>query len=214
MVVVFSPKVQHPECGYVFSWILYSELAPALLSFGLVFCWTYYLAKLKQAVDGLTQQLNWLVPPAAPVVENVTPIPSVVVASKFLPLTMLVVLQLGYSPPLPARVIAKWFFIRSSGTLAAELGWNGLTLHSAFYWGLSDRVRDMLVSGTRPKDRNELINRGIAIANYQRERRWERVIHSLGRLHVFVFLPLVLRLLHALLWVCRRRNPCSWVMLG
>lgn len=86
--------------------------------------------------------------------------------------------------------------------MAAELGWNGLILHSAFYWGLSDRVRYMLVSGTRPKDLNELISRGIEIDNYQWERRWERVIHSLGRLHVFVFLPLVLRLLlHALLWV-------------
>lgn len=59
------------------------------------------MAKLKQAVDGLTQQLNWLVPPAAPVVENVAPVPSVVVASKSLPLTMPVVLQLGYSTPPP-----------------------------------------------------------------------------------------------------------------
>lgn len=102
------------------------------------------VAPLKQAVDRLTQQLNQLIPPTAPVGENVAPVPSAVVASKFRPLTMLVVLQLGYSPPCQGN--RATLYSVEFGTLATESGWNGSALQNAFYRCLSDWVRNVLVS--------------------------------------------------------------------
>lgn len=36
------------------------------------------------------------------------------------------------------------------GTLAAEAGWDEVALQGAFWRGLTDQVRDALVTGARP----------------------------------------------------------------
>lgn len=45
-----------------------------------------------------------------------------------------------------------------------------------FGGGLSGQVRDALVTGARPRDLDELIDRAIDLDNYQRERRRERAL--------------------------------------
>lgn len=51
------------------------------------------------------------------------------------------------------------------GTLAAKSGWNELAAIRSY-----DTVCDALVSGARPRDLSEMIDRAIELDNYQRER--------------------------------------------
>lgn len=69
------------------------------------------------------------------------------------------------------------------GTLAAESGWNEPALLCAFRQGLNDSVSDALVTGARPKDLAEMIDRAIELDNYQRERQRERVFRPLPQQH-------------------------------
>lgn len=49
----------------------------------------------------------------------------------------------------PNRSVAQ--YLVEFGTLAVESGWNSLALQNSFYRGLSEQVRDALVSGTTYK---------------------------------------------------------------
>lgn len=64
------------------------------------------------------------------------------------------------------------------GTLAAEAEWDKVTLQSTFRRGPTDQVLDALVTGVRPGDLNELIDRSIELDNNQREWRRERALFS------------------------------------
>lgn len=62
------------------------------------------------------------------------------------------------------------------GTLAAESGLDEVALQGTFRRGLTDQVRDALVTGVRPGDLNKLIDCAIELDNYQRKRRRERAL--------------------------------------
>lgn len=52
-------------------------------------------------------------------------------------------------------------------TLSAESGWNEPALLCAFRRGLNNSVRDALVSGARPRDLAEMVDRAIELDNHQ-----------------------------------------------
>lgn len=54
-------------------------------------------------------------------------------------------------------------------TLSAESGWNEPALLCAFRRGLNDSVWDALVSGARPRDLAEMVDRAIELDNHQQE---------------------------------------------
>uniref|UniRef100_A0A8C9XZN5 Retrotransposon gag domain-containing protein n=1 Tax=Sander lucioperca TaxID=283035 RepID=A0A8C9XZN5_SANLU len=71
-----------------------------------------------------------------------------------------------------ARSVAD--FVIEFRTLAVESEWNEISLQAAFYQGLSDQLKDELISYPEPIDLDSLIALSIRVGNRIRERRREK----------------------------------------
>lgn len=71
-----------------------------------------------------------------------------------------------------ARSVAE--FVIEFRTLAVESGWNEASLQAAFYQGLSEQLKDELISYPEPSDLDSLIALSIRVDNRIRERRREK----------------------------------------
>lgn len=62
--------------------------------------------------------------------------------------------------------------------MAAESGWNDISLQEVFLNGLNDRIKDELAVKYRCDSLDSLVSISIILDNNLRERRRERVSHS------------------------------------
>ncbi|KAK6314500.1 hypothetical protein J4Q44_G00159590, partial [Coregonus suidteri] len=65
-------------------------------------------------------------------------------------------------------------FVVEFRTLAVESGWNEESLQAAFYQGLSEQLKDELISYPEPSDLDSLVVLSIRVDNRVRERRREK----------------------------------------
>ena len=71
-----------------------------------------------------------------------------------------------------ARIVAD--FMIEFRTLSVESGWNEESLQAAFYQGLSEQLKDELISYPEPSDLDSLVTLAIRVDNRVRERRREK----------------------------------------